>query len=184
MGSPEPRLSMLMRASLEGDRTSYQTLLGELTVLLRRYCQRRLGPNRMEDAEDMVQEALIAIHTKRATYDLSTPVTAWAHAIVRYKLVDHFRKSRVRATMSLDDVDEFVFGPDLASEAMARADVARVLDTLPRRTSRLIREVKLEGRSVAEIASETGLSSAAIKTAIHRGLKVLAARTAGKDEDA
>jgi len=40
--------------------------------------------------------------------------------------------------------------------------------------------VKLEGLSVAETASLTGMSESAVKVGIHRGLKALAARMGGK----
>jgi RNA polymerase sigma-70 factor (ECF subfamily) len=38
---------------------------------------------------------------------------------------------------------------------------------------------KLEGLSVRETAALTGMSESAIKVAVHRGLKVLAARMSG-----
>ena len=41
-----------------------------------------------------MQEALIAIHTRRHTYDRSEPLTPWVHAIARYKLIDHLRRTQ------------------------------------------------------------------------------------------
>ena len=43
-------------------------------------------------AEDLVQETLIAIHSRRATYDPGQPFTAWVYGIARYKLIDEFRR--------------------------------------------------------------------------------------------
>ena len=43
------------------------------------------------EAEDLTQEALMAIHTRRHTYDPSLPLMPWVHAIARYKLIDHLR---------------------------------------------------------------------------------------------
>jgi RNA polymerase sigma-70 factor, ECF subfamily len=47
-----------------------------------------------------VQEALLAIHTQRHTYDPAEPLTPWVYAIARYKLIDHLRRNRA----SLADV--------------------------------------------------------------------------------
>jgi RNA polymerase sigma-70 factor (ECF subfamily) len=58
-------------------------------------------------------------------------------------------------------------------------DVDTVLATLPDRPATLIRQVKLEGASVAEAAGRAGMSETAAKVAIHRGLKALAARFTG-----
>jgi RNA polymerase sigma-70 factor, ECF subfamily len=39
-----------------------------------------------------VQEVLLAIHTKRHTYDPTELLTPWVHAIARYKLINHLRR--------------------------------------------------------------------------------------------
>jgi RNA polymerase sigma-70 factor (ECF subfamily) len=171
-----------MRAALAGDSAAYRILLSELMPLLRQYYLNRLGRDRLADAEDLVQETLVAIHTRRATYDQTRPVTAWAHAIARYKLVDHVRSQRVRLSVPLDDEGGELAGPDEAEPAMARKDLGRILDCLPTQTRRLITEVKLEGRSIAETAALTGLSEASVKTGINRGLRALSARFGGKGD--
>ncbi len=73
-----------MLRSLDGDASAYRRLLEALRARLAVYFERRLWSNRAQ-AEDLVQETLIAIHTKRATFDREQLVTAWAYAIARYK---------------------------------------------------------------------------------------------------
>ena len=63
-----------MVRSLAGDGAAYAALLRRLQTHLRAYYLRRLG--RPADAEDLLQETLIAMHTRRATYDPSRPFTA------------------------------------------------------------------------------------------------------------
>lgn len=179
MGSVETRLSGLMRAGLAGDAAAYRRLLDELSRHLRAYFLRRLGQDRRADAEDLVQETLIAVHTRRATYEIDRPFTAWLHAIAHYKLVDHVRRQRLRITVPLDD-EAAVFADDDAGAAMARRDLDRVLAAAPPRARDLIRQVKIEGRSVSETAAATGLSESAVKVGIHRGLKALAAKFRGQ----
>ena len=52
-----------------------------------------------------MQETLLAVHNQRHTYDAGQPLTAWVHAIARYKLVDLLRR-RARATRSNDPLDD------------------------------------------------------------------------------
>jgi DNA-directed RNA polymerase specialized sigma24 family protein len=64
----ESRLKNLMLLSLAGDGTAYRELLLELSVHLRAYYRKRLGWG-SSDAEDLVQETLMAIDARRATFD-------------------------------------------------------------------------------------------------------------------
>jgi len=167
----EEELKALMVRSLAGDGAAYAGLLRKLQTHLRAYYLRRLG--RAADAEDLLQETLIAMHTRRATYDPTRPFTAWVHAIARYKLIDYFRRTRRRAEEPLDDPD-LLFGSEEANAAEAHLDVERLLHTLPAKTQKLIRDVKIEGLSTAEAAAKHGLSESAVKVGVHRGLKSLA----------
>jgi RNA polymerase sigma-70 factor, ECF subfamily len=167
----ETRLKALMAAALDGDKPAYRSLLAALTPYLRTYYARRIGT--AADAEDLVQETLIAIHTRRMTYDVDQPFTAWLHAIARYKLIDHYRRNRLRRTLPLEEA-ESIFADEEPETASAGFDVERLLETLPESPRILIRHVKLEGLSTAETTARTGLSESAVKVGVHRGLKKLA----------
>jgi RNA polymerase sigma-70 factor (ECF subfamily) len=173
----EAELRAMMLAALSGDAPAYRALLAALSGHLRNYYLRRLG-TLPADAEDLVQETLIAIHRRRATYDQAQPLTAWVYAIARYKLIDHFRRGRLRKTVPLDEADG-LFAPDEASKVTARRDLERLLSTLPEKSRALIRQMKIEGRSGAEIAAASGMSESAVKVSVHRGLKALASRIKG-----
>jgi RNA polymerase sigma-70 factor, ECF subfamily len=168
----ETRLKALMLAALDGDATSYRALLAQLTPHLRAFFMRRLASG--ADAEDLVQETLIAIHTKRATYDPALPFTAWLHAIARYKLIDHFRRSKVRRTLPLEEADSVLADED-ANAATAKRDVEVLLAKLPKSKRELVRQTKIEGLSTAETAARTGLSESGVKVGVHRALKALSA---------
>jgi len=176
--SSEAYLKGLMLASLDGDAAAYRLLLDDLRRRLLAYLVRRLGQGGA-DTEDLVQETLIAIHNKRATYDRAQPLTAWVYAIARYKLVDHYRRGGRRVMVPLDDAGE-LFVADRGGEAEARIDVERALATLPERTRELVRGVKLREDSVAEVAARAGMSESAVKVAVHRGLRGLSARLRGE----
>jgi RNA polymerase sigma-70 factor (ECF subfamily) len=108
------------------------------------------------------------------------PVTAWVHAIARYKLVDWLRSHAARDARndSLDDAAELFSSSD-SDAAEARRDLAQLLRTLPDRQRLPIVHMKLEGLSVVETARLTGLSESAVKIGVHRGLKALAAKIRG-----
>ena len=127
-----------------------------------------------------MQETLIAIHAKRASYDRAQPLTAWVYAIARYKLVDHYRRAGRRTFTSIEDDELFV--PDESAAADARADLVRGLSHLAPRARDLVVSVKLNDEPVAEVARRTGMSESAVKVAVHRGFRKLAARLRGEGE--
>lgn len=177
MSDTEFQLKALMSASLAGDTAAYRSLLGETARLLRGYYARRLGAG-AADVEDLVQEALIAMHTRRATYDSSLPLTPWLHAIARYKLIDHLRRAKRRSAVPLDEADNLYDDSDQEA-ATARRDVEKLVATLPERAQRLLRDVKIEGKSIEEVSAQTGLSDSAVKVAVHRALRSLTAMLRG-----
>jgi RNA polymerase sigma-70 factor (ECF subfamily) len=168
-----------MIATLAGDGVAYRALLEELRRHLQGYFRRRLGDFGSADADDLVQDILIAVHTKRATYDPARPFTAWVHAIARYRLIDHLRRRRrAGATMPIEDAAD-LFRDD-GSETATRLDVDRLLATLPEGTRTLVRRVKIEGHSVAETAAAAGMSESAVKVSVHRSIRRLALGIRGK----
>jgi RNA polymerase sigma-70 factor, ECF subfamily len=180
--SLEPRLRALMVEAQSGDAKAYAALLEMLGGHLRAFFRRRLG-REPDSVEDLVQETLLAVHNHRDTYDQLGPFTAWVHAIAKYKLIDHLRRSGRRVTESLADNAE-AFASEADHDASnARRDLGKLLATLPAHFRLPIEAVKLEGLSVQEAAARTGMSVPAIKIGIHRGLKALARRLKG-DGDA
>jgi RNA polymerase sigma-70 factor (ECF subfamily) len=168
-----------MLAALAGDAAAYRRLLAALSGHLRSFFARRVGPSA---AEDLVQETLIAIHTRRETYESSLPFTAWVYGIARYKLIDEYRREKRRAAVSLDDAPE-LFARDEAESAGARRDVEKLLAKLPAAKRAMVRAIKLEGVSVAEAAAKTGMSESAVKVSVHRALKRLGEDVGGGDEN-
>ena len=164
---------------LRGDAAAYHRFLKALSAHLRAYFRKRLF-QRPDEVEDLVQETLLAVHNQRHTYRTDQPLTAWVHAIARYKLVDllRARASREALTDPLDDELE-VFASSDTDAADARKDLDQLLASLPDRQRLPIVHVKLEGLSVVEAAQLTGMSESAVKIGVHRGLKALAARIRG-----
>ncbi len=176
MSANEDRLKDLLVRSLAGDATAYHRFLIELGAHLRAFLRRRLA-RLPDEVEDLVQETLLAVHNQRHTFDIAQPLTAWVHAIARYKLVDCLRR-RGRGDLLTEPLDDEVgvLSTADADAAEARRDLAKLLETLPERQRMPIAYMKVQGLSGAETARLTGMSESAVKVAVHRGLKALAAR--------
>lgn len=172
----EQTLRNSLLQGLAGDAAAYHRFLQQLTGHLRAFLRRRLF-NWPDDVEDLVQETLLAVHNQRHTYQAGQPLTAWVHAIAKYKLIDLLRARAGREALHdpLDD-DIAVFAASDNDAGDARRDLQALMAALPERQRLPIVQVKLQGLSVAEAAQASGMSESAIKVGIHRGLKALAAK--------
>jgi len=176
MATREEELKDKMISALDGDASAYALLLNALVKELRIFFGRRVGDK--DAVEDLVQETLIAVHTRRATFDRTRPFTAWLFAIARYKMVDHFRRSRFHA---LDgELEDSLAADDFEPASAAAIDVERLLDLLPPKQRQAIQATRLEGQSLAEAALSVGISQSDAKMSVYRGLRRLSARVQGK----
>ena len=104
LSASEEKLRDLLLRGLAGDASAYHGFLQELSVHLRAFLRRRLA-RLPDEVEDLVQESLLAVHNQRHTYDAGQPLTAWVHAIAKYKLVDLLRR-RARRDLLNDPLDD------------------------------------------------------------------------------
>jgi RNA polymerase sigma-70 factor (ECF subfamily) len=172
----EAELKQLMLAGLDGDSAAYRTLLDRLSKLLRSYYRTRLSRIAREatEVEDVMQDALMALHTRRHTYDPNELFMPWVYAIARYKLIDHLRRTRASlANVPLDDAEELAAQEEHVGVESGH-DLNLLLRQLPDKMRRAIQSVKLDGLSVSEAATRCGMSESAVKVNVHRGLKILA----------
>lgn len=169
MLADEATLSRLMGLAQAGDKAAYSALLETSQHWLRRYYARRIGPCQLDD---LVQDTLLSLHRKRATYDPARPFLPWLAAIARYRWVDHLRK--------VYRADEAELEGNLAAESdepgiAARISLERLFARLPSAQVAAIEMVKIMGLSVSEASQASGQSESLIKVNIHRGLKRLTA---------
>ncbi len=163
-------------AGQEGDRIAYRAFLEQAEAHLKRFFAGKASPT---DAADLVQEVLIAIHTKRASYDPAYPLMPWLNTIAKYKWIDWLRKTRRVTHMELDETHGDPKNPE---QPVAGHAVALLLDRLPERQAEAIRLVKLGGLTISEASAESGQSESLVKVNIHRGMKKLSAFVMQEDE--
>lgn len=174
----EARLKPLMIAGLQGEARAWREFLKLLRPALHTYFNRRQFYGDA-DVEDLVQEALLAIHTKRETWRRADPVTPWCFTIARYKLIDHLRKSGRAKLVPL--IDDLVLTNDGIEEGAVRHDLDRLLDTAPTRQRALIEDVRLSGFSLAEAGKRAGMTEGAAKVSLHRAMKALMKRVGDRE---
>ena len=170
MIADEQTLAHLMVCSQKGDKQAYTALLTEVQLWLERFFRRRCAPGQIDD---LVQEVLIAVHNKRATYEPTRPFLPWLAAIARYRWVDHLRRVYRNAEEELADHDAPQEGEEEA--IMARLSLDRMFGQIPDKQAQVIEWVRIEGLSIREAAERCGQTEAAVKVNIHRGLKKLSA---------
>ncbi|MCF8880197.1 sigma-70 family RNA polymerase sigma factor [Hyphobacterium sp. SN044] len=181
MSRTEVTLGTLMVLAQSGDRQAYRAVLETARVRLIGYFTRRLSAD-PGSAEDLVQDTLMAVHEKRATYDPTLPFGAWLHGIARYKLIDHYRRHKRRETIPLGE-DDFAADTDDAAATLARIDVDAMLARLPQKQAAAIRLIHLQGHTAREAAERLGAGESAVKVSAHRGLKAAAAHAASNEEE-
>ncbi|MCZ8151528.1 MAG: sigma-70 family RNA polymerase sigma factor [Rhodobacteraceae bacterium] len=180
MTTREAEWSALLIAAMEGDGRAYARFLGLVTPVLRGIVRARgrvLGP---EAQEDVVQEVLIAIHTKRHTWDQSAPLLPWLYAVTRHKVVDAFRRRGGAVHLPIEDFAD-ALEAQVEGDGMAARDSAVLIGRLDARSADIVRAVSLDGQSTAEVGARLSMSEGAVRVALHRAIRRMAEMAKGLD---
>jgi RNA polymerase sigma-70 factor, ECF subfamily len=167
--------STWLRAGIAGDEAAYGRFLREVTPHLRAIARSglsRAGRSGAE-AEDIVQDALIAIHTKRTSWIPTEPVVPWLRAILKHKLIDSLRKRGSHGHIDIDEFAEAIPAPSNEPEIATR-DVMKLAASLPSGQKAVIEAMFVDGHNTAETAAALSMSEGAVRVALHRALGGLA----------
>jgi RNA polymerase sigma-70 factor, ECF subfamily len=171
----ENEWSELMRAAIGGDGAAYQQLLKDMSRALRGVVRRGLGGLELgaSDAEDVVQEVILAIHMKRHTWDHSKPIGPWILAITRNKMIDEIRRKGRRTEVPVDGLLDILEAPG-QDDAIHAMDARQVLDGLKGRARDIVQSIAIDGHTTRDVAERLGMTEVAVRVALHRSLKSLA----------
>jgi RNA polymerase sigma-70 factor (ECF subfamily) len=167
MSVDDDGLRRAMALALAGNKSAYRFLLDECRRWLEAYYRRRVPPHMIDD---LVQETLLSIHSKRQSFDTSRPFLPWLAAIARYRWVDALR--RMRDSDELDPETADLGGG--VEPILARLSLDRLLACLPPAQANAIVLTRIEGRSIADAARISGQSESLVKVNVHRGIRKLA----------
>jgi RNA polymerase sigma factor (sigma-70 family) len=178
MTDEDPLLSQLHET-----RRDFLALVAEIRPELHRYCARMTGS--IADGEDVVQDTLA-----RAYYELSAlkhvpALRAWLFRIAHNRALDFLRRSDRRTSEPLETLEQVADEENgSADEALMREQaihtaISRFLELTPVQRSCVILKDVL-GHSLEDIAQLLGLSTSAVKAALHRGRSRLLALSSGE----
>ncbi len=167
MKADERSLGQLMALSQAGDARAHEAVLVASQRWLRRFFAGKIGP---EHAEELVQETLLVVHTKRASYDPSRPFLPWLAAIARYRWVDRLREIYRQQSDVYAEPSECI---DAEETVSAKLSLDRLMTHLSDGQRTAITLVKIQGLSLADASQACGQSLSLVKMNIHRGLRRL-----------
>jgi RNA polymerase sigma-70 factor (ECF subfamily) len=168
----ENRLAGLLRQGIAGDEAAYAEFLRDTASFVRMVARRKLGTRTEIDAEDIVQETLLAIHLKRHTWQSDQPVLPWLAAITRHKTVDFFRRRGQRVEVDIADYADLIEMP--VNETASERDIGRALESLAPGQRQVVTAIAIDGCSIRETAAKFGVTETAVRVSLHRGLSTIA----------
>jgi len=134
------------------------------------------------EAEDLVQECLLALHTHRSDLRDPSKAFAWCRTVLRNLYRQRLRRRWYTEVRGLADL------PSPATEPWESVDASLVLDgaleTLTPRVRRVLREFHLIGHTVASIAEQEARPEGTIKRWLHEGREALRMALAEAHEEA
>lgn len=128
-----------------------------------------------DEAEDMVQDAMLRLWTMRA--ELRMPIDGLAVLLVRHLRTDRLRRDKRAAVVSIDDDAAVpVMFADDSGDAGTSERVARVMaiaSLLPDMQQLVFRMRHVDGMEMGDIAAVTGCSEAAVRQALSRARRAI-----------
>jgi RNA polymerase sigma-70 factor (ECF subfamily) len=172
-------LSPLMAAAAADRPGAFDALVRAALPLIRAAVRRRMGSGHAE-AEDAVQDTLIALHRVRGEYDPRRPAGPWIARIAEQRALDRLRGLWRWTRKASEFAGEYETGcvePRSTLSGVELAEKAQRLRTaiagLPPSQRTALRLAKLEELPLAEASRRSGMSVAALKIATMRGVRAL-----------
>ncbi|WP_099251706.1 RNA polymerase sigma factor SigM [Mycobacterium sp. shizuoka-1] len=149
----------LLAAHVAGDRHAFAELFGRHQRRLHRLA--RSTTRSPEDAEDALQDAMLAAHRGAPSFRHDAAVVSWLHRIVVNACLDRLRRATAQPTEPLTDVWAVA---DRTGEVDTGLIVRRALMRLPAEQRAAVLAVDMHGYSVADAASLLGVAEGTVKS--------------------
>ncbi|MBO8126093.1 MAG: sigma-70 family RNA polymerase sigma factor [Firmicutes bacterium] len=176
--------SKTTKRTAESDRELFASMVQEHERYLFNIAYRLAG-NR-EEAEDLVQEALVRAFRSFRSFEPGTSFKSWLYRIVSNLYVDTLRKRSKYREESLDEpiiyengefkksIPDYSADPSqLVEETGFVGEVQKALDCLPAEYRLAVILCDVQGFSYEEIAEIMDCSIGTVRSRIHRGRKAL-----------
>ncbi|GCE12448.1 RNA polymerase sigma factor SigZ [Tengunoibacter tsumagoiensis] len=139
---------------------------------LYRFIRRRVATE--EQAEDLLQEAFLKMHTQVDALREQDKLESWMYQIARNLIIDHYRKKR--QDVPLEDAEEMLPLDEIPEEdmqAQLAASVVAMIDCLPPTYQEALLLTDMQGLSQKELATRLGLSFSGAKSRVQRAREKL-----------
>jgi len=157
----------LLAAHLAGDPYAFETLFHRHRATLHRLAWRHCP----HDADDVLQDAMLAAHRHAGRFRHHAAVSSWLHRIVINACVDRQRRDIGRRTVTLD-TDPAVGDPTVGVDTAIM--VHRALAQLSAGQRAAVVAVDMHGYSITEAAALLGIPAGTVKSRCARGRRRLA----------
>src|ERR1700754_166601 len=179
MNMSVPSDAALVAATLAGDEGAFTALVGRHKKWLYRYIHRYVRDE--TEAQDVLQESLIAAWRGLKSYDPNRPLEFWLRRIALNKCRDRARRQAVRRFLlpwSNSPRETLAADPAPAiDESLAENEQLRMardaIEALPAKLRDPVILTAIEGLSQAEAAEILGLTVKAVEGAVYRAKKRL-----------
>jgi RNA polymerase sigma-70 factor (ECF subfamily) len=184
----------LLRKAQAGDVEALNSLFDSCRRRL--YCQALRILGRPQDAEDAVQEAMLAAFTHLNRFQGRADFLTWASRIVINASLQYIRKNRAMPTVAVDWVDNEFGGasfqeclrdpqptPEERLQELEHQEMLQgALHKLPAESRHAIQLCKFADYSLKEAANALGLPVGTLKARLHRGKRELMVRLQTKTQ--
>jgi RNA polymerase sigma-70 factor (ECF subfamily) len=174
-GGPKQELEILMSRYQRGDADAATELVRRLSPQIYRFFTAHVSSR--SDADDLLQETWLRIHSARQTYQNNRPVLPWVYAIARHIRLDHSRVAQRSASREQQLENEPVDAASLGvPHTNDRMDLKALLAPLPESQREVIQMLKISGMSIEEVARATSSTVGSVKQKAHRAYQSLRKR--------
>jgi len=133
---------------------------------LRRYA-RSLARD-ADEADDVVQDALVAALDKIHQFEPGTNLRAWLFTITRNTFITHRRRRRIRTHLPLDDETLDLQAPPAQEARIAQSHLAAAYERLPRPQREVLALVVFESMSYEQAAAILAVAVGTVRSRLSR----------------
>lgn len=178
--STELHTQLLLRIQ-HGDQEALRELLSDLGPTIKAIAYRMLSS--LEDAEEVMQDAFVALYNKAGTYDPSKGAVKTYLCGIAHKLCLERLRTRTSRPQKVEEWD--IHDPEtetLSAEVQHQDDkivVEKALNTLEPKDRKLLELAFYDGYSHGELVEHTGMALGTLKSRLRRALLKLKASLEG-----
>lgn len=175
---PKMTDTQLVSLLIEGDADAFAEIYERYHSLLYIYAYKKL--HHKQEAQDIVQEVLITLWSRRGNFSLETSLVSYLFTAARNKAFDLFAHKKVESKY-LASLQSFIDDAGISTDTMIRekdlnALIEQEIQTLPPRMREVFRLSRQEKLTYKQIARQMDISEQTVATQIKKALKILRVR--------